>query len=96
MPYVLPLPRSLRRLWKVKIQDKEPLYEEPHVTIWRRGEKWRYGLRSREFLDPRPDPGEVSDEILEVIEANHDELCGQWDALHPRNPVAGEEDDDDN
>ncbi len=61
-----------------------------------RARKWRYGLRSRDFLDPRPDPGEVLDEILEVIEANYDELRRQWDAMYPTNPVAGEEDDDDN
>ena len=30
----MPLPKKLRNLWKVKIQDKELLYEQPHVTIW--------------------------------------------------------------
>ena len=79
MPYVLPLPRKLRRLWKIKIQDKETLYEDPHVTIWRKGTKWRFGLRIRDFLDGQPDPAEIPDEILDVIEANHDELCRQWD-----------------
>ena len=95
MPYDLPLPKKLRKLWKVKIQDKELLYEEPHVTIWRKDTKWRYSLRRRVFLDPQPDPNKVAEEVLRVIEKNHDELVRQWDARFPTNPVAGEEDDGD-
>jgi hypothetical protein len=95
MPYDLPLPRRLRRLWKVKIQDKETLYEEPHVTIWRKDTKWRYSLRRRAFLDPKPDPGEVSEEVLTEIERNHDELCRQWETRFPASPVAEEAEDDD-
>jgi hypothetical protein len=95
MPYDLLLPRDLARLWKVKIQDKEALYEEPHVTIWRRDMKWRYSLRRLAFLDPQPDPGQVPARVLAMIERNHSELCRQWDARFPTNPIAGEEDDDD-
>ena len=95
MPYDLLLPKTLRRLWKAKIQDKEVLYEEPHVTIWRKGTRWRYSLRRRVFLDPQPDPGEVPAEILDVIEKNYDELCRQWDERFPTNPVAGEKENDD-
>ena len=94
MPYDLRLPGTLKRLWKVKIQDKETLYEEPHVTIWRKDTKWRYGLRRRIFLDPKPDPGEVPGAILRLVTVNYDELCRQWNIRFPRNPVAGEEDDD--
>ena len=95
MPYDLLLPKTLRKLWKVKIQDKESLFEEPHVTIWRKETKWRFSLRRRVFLDPQPEPSEVAEEILRVIEANYDELVRQWDARFPMNPVAGEEDDGD-
>jgi hypothetical protein len=95
MPYDLPLPKKHKSLWKVKIQDEEALYEEPHVTIWRREIKWRYGLRRHAFLDPQPDPGEVLEDILDAIEENYDELVRQWDARFPTNPVVGEEDDDD-
>ena len=95
MPFDLPLPKGLRKLWKIKIQDKELLFEEPHGTIWRRNRKWRFGLRSRRFLDPRPDPGEVPDGILALIDQNHQELSRQWDARFPTNPVAGQANGDD-
>jgi hypothetical protein len=96
MPYDLPLPAKLKKLWKVKIQDKELLYEEPHVTIWRKETRWRFGLRRRDFLDPRPDPGDVPYEIRRLIDENFDELCRQWDVRFPTNPVAERDDDDDN
>jgi hypothetical protein len=91
MPYDMQLPRELRKLWKVKIQDREALYEEPHVTIWRKDQKWRYSLRDRCFLDPRPDPSEVPDEIVDLIDGQIEELTRQWDERFPQNPVAGEE-----
>jgi len=94
MPYDLRLPRKLKKLWKVKIQDKELLYEEPHVTIWRRDVRWRFGLRSRKILDAQPNPAEVPDEIMALISKHHSELCRQWDARFPMNPVTGTEDDD--
>jgi hypothetical protein len=78
----------------VKIQDREALYEEPHVTIWRKDQKWRYSLRNRRFLDPQPDPSGVPGEIVELIEAQIEELTRQWDERFPQNPVAGEQDDD--
>jgi hypothetical protein len=96
MPYDLRLPKQFRKLWKVKIQDKELLYEEPHVTIWRKGIKWRYGLRNRDFLDPQPDPGDVPEDIQACIARNHEELCRQWNIRFPTNPVADEVADDDN
>lgn len=96
MPYDMWLPKRLRKLWKIKIQDRETLYEEPHVTIWRKDQKWRYSLRSRCFLDPQPDPAEVPEEILGLIEQQFEELCRQWNDRFPQNPVAEEEDDDGN
>jgi hypothetical protein len=95
MPYDLTLPRDLAKLWKVKIQDKEALYEEPHVTIWRKDMRWRYSLRRHVFVDPQPNPGQVPARVIAVIERNHFELCRQWDERFPTNPVAGEEDDND-
>lgn len=96
MPYNMRLSKKLRTLWKVKIQDRETLYEEPHVTIWRKDEKWRYGLRTRCFLDPKPDPAEVPNEIVELIEAQYKKLCQEWNARFPQNPVTESEDDNAN
>jgi hypothetical protein len=56
----------------------------------------RFGtLWKVKIQDPRPDPAEVPMEIRNLIAQNHDELCRQWDARFPTNPVAGEEEDDD-
>ena len=96
MPYDLHLPKKLRKLWKVKIQDREALYEEPHVTIWRRDEKWRYSIRRLGFLDLQPDPSEVPAEIVALIDQQIDELTQQWNLRFPQNPVAEEEEDDGN
>ncbi|MGB8889261.1 MAG: hypothetical protein WCC87_21220 [Candidatus Korobacteraceae bacterium] len=42
MPYELELPARIKQQhWKVKIFDKETLYEEPHVTILFKLKKWR-------------------------------------------------------
>jgi len=71
MPYDLPLPKKFKKLWKIKIQDKELLYEEPHVTIWRKEIRWRFGLRRRGFLDPQPDPGDVPAAIRALIDASY-------------------------
>jgi hypothetical protein len=94
MPYDLQLPKKLRKLWKVKIQDREALYEEPHVTIWCRDRRWRYSIRNRRFLDPKPDPSQVPDAIVELIGAQIEELTVQWNERFPQNPVAEEEKDD--
>lgn len=59
MPYDLRLPRKFKDLWKVKIQDKELLYEEPHLTIWKSSTRWRWGLHRHAFLDTKPDPTTV-------------------------------------
>lgn len=94
MPFDMRLPKKLRKLWKVKIQDREALYEEPHVTIWRKDQRWRYSIRNRCFLDPQPDPSEVPNEIVQLIDQQIDDLSQQWDERFPQNPVAEEEDDD--
>jgi hypothetical protein len=99
MPYSLPLPESLRQQgWKVKIRDKERV-EEPHVTVIRGKVWWRFGLRSRQFLDAHPDPRLVPNEVVDEILAATDVLCEEWDDAYPENPVLSEqeeaEDEDD-
>ncbi len=94
MAFDLPLPRGPRSQgWRVKIRDKERL-EPPHVTILRRTSSWRLDLRTGEFMDGSPDPADVPSGVLEVIEANWDRLCEEWDAMYPSNPVAGDPDGD--
>ena len=90
----MPLPQQLRvARWRVKIRDKETR-EPPHVTILRGTAAWRINLRTGRFMDKRPKPADVPDEVIEHImsEENWDLLRQQWDLMYPRNPVQGEED----
>jgi len=67
MPFSLPLPDSLRHQgWKVKIREKERV-EEPHATVIRGKQVWRFGLRSLGFLDADPDPRHVPQEVVDAI-----------------------------
>ncbi len=81
--------------WKVKIYSNERL-EPPHVTLICNTRRWRIGLRSRDFLVP---PGgrwrDIPQEMKDVLELKWQDLCDDWDAKHPTNPVSGEEDEDD-
>jgi hypothetical protein len=86
MPYELQLPNALKR-WKVKILDRELLFEEPHVTIVHKTELWRFGLRSQAFLDANPKPSKVSRKVMKEIMANLETLCRESDARFPTNPV---------
>jgi hypothetical protein len=72
--------------WKVKIQEKETT-EPPHVSILRGTDKWRIDLRTGEFMDHLPDPREVPEDVLDVIEDNRTQLCQAWDEMYPENPV---------
>lgn len=91
MPAELALPVHLRRArWKIKIQEKESR-EPPHVSILRGTNKWRINLRTRAFMDRRPKPSEVPQDVINIITANWEWLCQQWDAKYPDNPVAGGE-----
>ena len=94
MPFDLPVPQPFNQHWKVKIRDKEALYEEPHVTVFFNGKQWRYGLRSRGFLDRSPNPSDVPGEVLNAINAAYDELCSGWDLRFPQNPVRGHEEEE--
>ena len=92
MPVELTLPVVLRRArWKVKIQEKESR-EPPHVSILRGTNKWRINLRTGEFIDRRPKPSDVPQDLIDIIKANWNWLCEQWDAKYPDNPVQGHED----
>lgn len=87
MPYVLTLPNALKR-WKVKILDNELLFEEPHVTIVFKTELWRFGLRSRTFLDDYPRPDKLPKMLMAEIIANFATLCDEWNKRFPTNPVS--------
>ena len=92
MPAELPLPPHLKQArWKVKIQEKETR-EPPHVSILRGTNKWRIDLRTGEFMDTRPKPSEVPEELLAFVreEGKWKWICDQWDAKYPQNPVSNE------
>ena len=92
MPVELTLPVQLRRArWKVKIQEKESR-EPPHVSILRGTNKWRMNLRTDMFMDRRPTPSDVPQELLNIIKVHWHWLCEQWDAKYPDNPVESSED----
>lgn len=94
MAYSLILSRRwVAQRWKVKIRDRERL-EPPHVSLIRGIQTWRFGLRSRTFLDKEPDPAEVPGELVEEILASWSELQIAWDEMYPENPVESEDDDE--
>jgi hypothetical protein len=94
MAFRLSEPRQLEKAgWKIKIRDKERL-EEPHLTIIKGTDSWRYSLRSRNFLDE----GRWKDfpkVLRETIEKNWVQLCNAWDAMYPHNPISTQEDEND-
>lgn len=87
MPYVLTLPNAPKR-WKVKILDNELLFEEPHVTIVFKTDLWRFGLRSRTFLDEKPRPDKVPKKLMAEITTHFETLCREWNKRFPTNPVS--------
>jgi len=90
MPFAMELPKEWKEAgWKVRIAEKERL-EPPHVTIRRRDAAWRVGLRDGEFLDRRPPPGDVPDELLELVKAAFPALTAEWDRKYPKNRVRSE------
>ena len=87
--YELPLPAKLEsERWKVKIWDNE-IRESPHITIVRKTQKWRWGLRERAFMDKEPDPSLVAQEVMDEVNGQYLLLCNEWDRIHPDNPVVG-------
>lgn len=87
MKRIAPLQTIAFNIWRVKIQDREALYEEPHITIWRKANRYRYSLRHQIFLDPQPDPADVPQLLLNHVHQHWDELCRQWNDRFPANPV---------
>ena len=95
MPYSVTLPRQFATAgWKAKIRENERL-EPPHVTIMRKTDEWRLGLRDGEFMVP---PGgswnDIPVKVREAVESHWDELIEAWDVRYPSNPVVGGSDDD--
>jgi hypothetical protein len=94
MAFRLNLPEPwASRGWKVKIRDRERL-EPPHVTILQRTRAWRFDLRSEKFLDKKPDPKEVPEEVMDAIRSNLALLRREWDRMFPGNRISSEEADD--
>jgi hypothetical protein len=71
------------------MREKERV-EEPHATIVRGKQVWRFGLRSRAFLDVQPDPRHVPQELVEAILGAMDVLREEWDEAYPENRVESE------
>jgi len=91
MAYTLPVPSDWRsQEWKVKIFDDER-NEEPHVTIIRKTQMWRLGLRTGEFLDDGPPPRDVPKHFVGWIRSRLAELRREWDGMYPENPVSSRE-----
>ena len=80
--------------WKIKILDRE-WGEEPDFNFIQKRLLWRFGLRRQTFMDKDPDPREVPAELVGFALKRLPLLIECWDAAHPRNPVATNEDDDD-
>ena len=87
MSYYLPLPESLSAQgWKVKIRDKERV-EPPHVSLIKKNETWRWGLRTRKFLDKKPPGRLVPKKLITILLENIEILEKNWDQMYPENPV---------
>ena len=94
MPYSVPLNKSLRKAgWQAKIYDAEGP-EEPHVSIFRRGRKWRVSLRTGQFLDDGDSWSQVDDAVRTAIESEWTTLQSEWDKRHGHiNPISSEQKD---
>ncbi len=90
MPYSLSLTAVLRKAgWRVKFYDAEGP-EEPHVSIFRRGEQWRLSLRNGTFLDGGK-WSEIDDAVKAAIMKEWHTLRSEWDKLHGKfNPISSE------
>ena len=87
MPFDLPLPDALHcQGWRIKILDRE-MREEPHATVCFRTWKWRFGLRSRRYLDRHPDPSDIPASVQQCLMEQLQRLTEEWNSQYPRNPV---------
>jgi len=89
MPFSVQLTETLRKAgWQVKIYDAEGP-EEPHVSIFRRGKKWRISLRTGEFLYPGGKWSEIDDGVRAAIKREWEALKSAWNKIHGKtNPVS--------
>jgi hypothetical protein len=87
VPHDVPLPGQLRKTWRVKVLDREVPREAPHVTVFRKTQKWRVAIRDLSFLDTDPPPRSVPHEVLEAIRADLPAIVAYWNRVHPSNPV---------
>lgn len=78
----------------MKIHDFERL-EPPHVTIYQKMQVWRLSLRDKTFLLRTDKWSDLHADIRGELERNWDLLVAEWNALHPENPVFGQDDEDD-
>lgn len=53
-------------------------------------------LANRQFMDAKPDPSDVPNEIIDLIEEEETwrQLCDEWDGMYPNNPVSGEDENE--
>jgi hypothetical protein len=87
MPYELPLlPKLKSEGWKIKVYDNE-IREDPHVTIIRKTQHWRWAIRLKTFMDTEPDPKKVPKEILALLTDEYRSICLGWNEVHPADPV---------
>lgn len=94
MAFALVIPQPLKSQgWKVKIRDRE-FAEPPHVSVIRRTECWRIGLRDLEFMDTSPDPSRVPNDLVEFIHSKVEDLKAAWDRMYPHNPIDSSGSDD--
>ncbi len=74
----------------MKIYDAEGP-EEPHVSIFRRGRKWRISLRTGELLD-EGDKNQIDADVRATIERRWRTLRAAWDKIHGKsNPISRQE-----
>ncbi|MCP5493943.1 MAG: hypothetical protein H7A23_05255 [Leptospiraceae bacterium] len=86
MPVVIKLKCRFRKHWKLRIHDLEER-EPPHITIYGEGDKWRWNLRKKCFMDKKPPYNGVHKEIVDEIEDRWIELSYEWNQIHADNPV---------
>ena len=92
VPYEIPIPNPLGPLWKAKVLDREVPREEPHVTIICKTRRWRYAIRTQDFLDSDPPSREVPAEVLAAIDADRANVIAAWNTRHPHNPIGNSND----
>jgi hypothetical protein len=94
VPYALRLEPWASQEWKVKIFDLEGP-EDPHVTIYRRASpRWRLNLRSAMLMDRNPPARDLPAGLMDAVIQRLADLRAAWDHLHPENPIAPREEED--